>query len=100
MGWGLTPEQVVDVAIQESADVIALSSHDNFHKMLFPKIVKLLKDRGAGNILLVAGGIIPEKDKPLLESLGITGNFGPGTPGQVIVDHVKKVVKQSKRKRA
>jgi len=92
MGWGMIPEHIVDVAIQESADIIALSTHDNFHKILFPKVVQLLKDRGASNIRLVAGGIIPEKDKPFLESLGITGNFGPGTPGQVIVDHIRKIV--------
>ena len=97
-GWGMTPEQVVNAAIQEDVDVICLSSHDNFHKILFPKVVQLLKDHGAADIHLVAGGIIPEKDKPFLEDLGITGNFGPGTPGQVIAEHVKEVVEQSQRK--
>jgi len=60
----------------------------------FPKVAKLIKQKGADDILLVGGGIIPDEDKPLLEKQGITGNYGPGTPLKTIIDHVERIVKE------
>ena len=58
----------------------------------FPKVAKLIREKGGDEVLLVGGGIIPDDDKPRLEKLGITGNYGPGTPLKTIIDHVEKVV--------
>jgi methylmalonyl-CoA mutase C-terminal domain/subunit len=83
-----SPEQVAQMAIDEDADVVAMSLLNGAHMTAFPKVAKALKRKNAGDILLVGGGIIPEEDKPRLEKLGITGNFGPGTPLKVIVNHI------------
>ena len=91
MGYCLTPEMIVDAAIQEDADVIGLSSHCGFHKILFPKVMNLLKEKKAKNIRVISGGTIPVKDIPFLEKAGITGNFGPGTPTDKIVEHVLNI---------
>ena len=63
---------------------------------IFPRIMSLLKERGATEICVVGGGIIGEEDKPALEALGISGNFGPGTHTKVIIDHIVKRVKQER----
>jgi len=60
----------------------------------FPKVAKLVRDKGGDDILLVGGGIIPDDDKPRLEKLGITGNYGPGTPLKTIIEHVEKIVRE------
>jgi methylmalonyl-CoA mutase C-terminal domain/subunit len=83
-----SPEQVAQMAIDEDADVVAMSLLNGAHMTAFPKVAKALKRKHAGDILLVGGGIIPEEDKPRLEKLGITGNFGPGTSLKVIVNHI------------
>ena len=88
-GYGLTPSMLASIAEQEDPDVICLSSHQGFHTQLFPVLMEELKQRGL-TIPVVAGGSIPDKDKPLLEGMGISGNFGPGTPLPVIIDHVRK----------
>ena len=88
MGYCLTPEMVVDTAIQEDVDVIGLSTHCGYHKVLYPKVINLLKDRKADNIRVVAGGTITDKDKSFLEGIGITGCFGPGTSSETIVNHM------------
>ncbi|MEM0201598.1 MAG: cobalamin B12-binding domain-containing protein [Candidatus Micrarchaeaceae archaeon] len=90
MGLLTTPEQVVDAAIQEDVDVIGLSLLNNAYMEAFGRVAKLLKDRGAKDIAVVGGGIILPEDKPKLEAMGITGNFGPGTPMSVIIDHIRK----------
>jgi methylmalonyl-CoA mutase C-terminal domain/subunit len=64
----------------------------------FPKVAKALKEKDASDILLVGGGIIPEEDKPRLEKLGITGNFGPGTSLKAIVDHMVDRVRKERWK--
>lgn len=89
LGYGLLPESIVNTAVQEGSDVIALSSHCNYHRMLFPKVMQLLKEKGREDICVVAGGIIPPRDKEFLESIGITGSMGPGTPTDEIVKHIK-----------
>jgi methylmalonyl-CoA mutase C-terminal domain/subunit len=93
-GLFCTPEQVATMAIDEDVDAVAMSLLNGAHLTLFPKVAALLKGKGADDILVVGGGIIPESDKKVLESKGVTGNFGPGTPLQVIIDHITKNVKR------
>lgn len=95
-GLFCTPEQVAKMAIDEDVDAVAMSLLNGAHTTLFPKVARMLNEKGASDILLVGGGIIPERDKPLLEKEGITGNFGPGTPLQEIIDHIVKNVKKKK----
>jgi methylmalonyl-CoA mutase C-terminal domain/subunit len=87
-GLLVSPEQVAQMAIDEDVDVVALSLLNGAHMTAFPKVAKDLKAKHAGDILLVGGGIIPDEDKPKLERLGITGNFGPGTSLKTVVDHI------------
>ena len=89
-GLRQTPEQVVAAAIQEDADVIGLSILSGAHNVLFPEILKLLKERGGEDILVVAGGIIPDKDIASLKAMGIKEIFLPGTPTQTLVDYIRQ----------
>jgi methylmalonyl-CoA mutase C-terminal domain/subunit len=93
-GLFCTPEQVVKTAIEEDVDVIAMSLLNGAHLTLFPKVARLLKEKNIDDILLVGGGVIPESDKSELENSGVTGNFGPGTSLDVIIDHIIKNVKR------
>jgi methylmalonyl-CoA mutase, C-terminal domain len=88
-GLRRTPEEVVTAAIQEDVDVIGLSILSGAHPILFPKILSLLRKNKAGDIPVIAGGIIPEKDIPKLKKAGIQEIFLPGTPTQAIVDWIK-----------
>ncbi|BAB59929.1 methylaspartate mutase component S [Thermoplasma volcanium GSS1] len=94
-----TPEQVVDIAISEDVDVIGLSLLNGAHMTAFKKVVDLLHEKGIDDIAVVGGGIIPDDDKPLLEKIGITGNYGPGTPLSVIIDHIRKRGEEARRKK-
>jgi methylmalonyl-CoA mutase C-terminal domain/subunit len=89
-GLFCTPEQVAKIALDEDVDVVAMSLLNGAHLTLFPKVKVLLNQQGAKNILLIGGGIIPEKDKRLLEKQGIHGNYGPGTPLGDIIDYITK----------
>ncbi len=89
-GLRQSPEQIVAAAIQEDADVIGLSILSGAHNVLFPEILKLLKDRGGEDIVVVAGGIFPDKDVAPLKALGIREIFLPGTPTQTLVDFIRK----------
>jgi methylmalonyl-CoA mutase C-terminal domain/subunit len=93
-----TPEMIVEVALQEDVDVIGLSSLAGAHTELFPDVMKLLKQKKMGNVLVVAGGIIPEDDIPALQQIGIKAVFGPGTPTATIVDTISRLVKERKEK--
>jgi len=93
-GFLATPEQVAQMAIDEDVDVVAMSLLNGAHMTAFPKVAKLVRDKGGDDILLVGGGIIPDDDKPRLEKLGITGNYGPGTPLKTIIEHVEKIVRE------
>ncbi|MGN6622582.1 MAG: cobalamin B12-binding domain-containing protein [Candidatus Nitrosocosmicus sp.] len=93
-GLFCTPEQVVKIAIEEDVDVVAMSLLNGAHLTLFPKVARLFKEKSIDDILLVGGGVIPESDKKQLEKDGITGNFGPGTSLQTIIDHIQKNVKK------
>ncbi len=93
-GLRQTPEQIVQAALQEDADVVALSILSGAHNHLFPRVAELLKEKGAEDILVFGGGVIPEEDIPFLKSKGIAEVFGPGTPTsktvQFILDNVKR----------
>jgi len=99
-GFLATPEQVSQMAIDEDVDVVAMSLLNGAHMTAFPKVAKLVREKGGDDILLVGGGIIPDDDKPRLEKLGITGNYGPGTPLKTIIEHVEKVVRERDAKKA
>jgi len=89
-GLRQSPEQIVAAAIQEDADVIGLSILSGAHNVLFPEILQLLKERGGEDIVVVAGGIIPDKDVGPLKALGIREVFLPGTPTQTLVEYIRK----------
>jgi methylmalonyl-CoA mutase C-terminal domain/subunit len=89
-GLRQTPEQVAAAAIQEDVDVVGLSILSGAHNVLFPEILKLLKERGGEDIVVVAGGIIPEKDIAPLKALGIREIFLPGTSTQTLVDFIRE----------
>lgn len=94
-GLRQTPEQIVNTALQEDADVIALSILSGAHNYLFPRVMELLKEKGADDILVFGGGVIPEEDIPFLKSKGVAEIFGPGTPTSVTVDFIKEHVKRN-----
>jgi len=98
-GFLATPEQVSQMAIDEDVDVVAMSLLNGAHMTAFPKVAKLIREKGGDEILLVGGGIIPDDDKPRLEKLGITGNYGPGTPLKTIIEHVEKIVRERDSKK-
>jgi methylmalonyl-CoA mutase C-terminal domain/subunit len=83
------------MAIDEDVDVVAMSLLNGAHLTLFPKVARILKEKGAEEILVVGGGIIPESDRKELEKQGVTGNFGPGTPLPVIINHIREKVKEA-----
>jgi len=93
-----TPQEVAQMAIDEDVDVVALSLLNGAHMTAFPKVAQALRKEHASDILLVGGGIIPDEDKPKLEKLGITGNFGPGTSLKTIVDHIVTRVQKERWK--
>jgi len=86
-----TPEAVAKVAIDEDADVIALSDSTGSMRYIAASVIEALNKRGGGGIRVVAGGLIPQKDILVLEKMGVTGNYGPGTPLNVIIDHIVAV---------
>lgn len=89
-GLRQTPEQITEAAIQEDVDCVALSLLSGAHNHLFPKIIKLLKEKDAGDILVIGGGVIPEDDIPGLIEAGIAAIFTPGTPTGVTIDFIKE----------
>lgn len=88
-GLHQTAEAVVETALQEDVDVIGISILSGAHMTYFPKILKLMKEKGLDDVLLFGGGIIPEEDRIALEKMGVGKLFGPGTPTEEIVDYVK-----------
>ncbi|HEX7679544.1 MAG TPA: cobalamin B12-binding domain-containing protein [Thermoanaerobaculia bacterium] len=91
-GLRQTPEQIVAAAVQEDVDAIGLSILSGAHNVLFPEIMRLLKDESAGDIVVFAGGIIPEKDIPKMKAIGIREIFLPGTPTATAVDAIRRAV--------
>jgi methylmalonyl-CoA mutase C-terminal domain/subunit len=92
-GLRQTPEMIAEAAIQEAVHVVGLSILSGAHNALLPKVTELLQKEGAGDVLVIAGGIIPEDDIPELKKHGIAEVFGPGTPLTEIVDYIKAHVK-------
>ena len=92
-GLHQTPEQIVSAAIQEDVDLIGLSTLAGAHMYLFQKIIDLLKVQGADDIMVIGGGIIPEKDVGKLKALGIRDIFPPGTSLKAIVEWVRQNVR-------
>src|SRR5919201_872942 len=84
-----TPEQIVAAVIQEDADAVGLSIHSGAHMTHFPRVVELLRERGADDVLVFGGGIIPRDDIPLLKERGVAEIFPPGTPTQKIVEWLR-----------
>ncbi|MDD5748902.1 MAG: cobalamin B12-binding domain-containing protein, partial [Actinomycetota bacterium] len=88
LGLHQTPDQIVNAAIEEDVDVIGLSILSGAHMTVFPKVLELLRERGAEDIQLIGGGIIPDEDVEKLESSGVRKIFVPGAPLSEIVDFV------------
>ncbi|UCH31036.1 MAG: cobalamin B12-binding domain-containing protein [Candidatus Bathyarchaeota archaeon] len=95
-GLRQTPEQIVETVLQEDVDVLGLSILSGAHMTLFPRIIELMKQKELSDVLVFAGGIIPEEDIPSLKKLGIKSIFGPGTKTETIIDYVKRQVKTSR----
>lgn len=91
-GLRQTPEQIVAAAIQEDVDVIGLSSLSGAHMELFPEVIRLLKEQGAEDILVIGGGVIPDEDIEPLKKAGIAAVFTPGTPISVTADFIREHV--------
>lgn len=91
-GLRQTPEMIVNAAIQEDVDAVGLSCLSGAHMYLFPRIVELLRQGGASDMLVFAGGTIPEGDIPKLREAGIAEVFTPGTPTSVAIDFVRSHV--------
>jgi methylmalonyl-CoA mutase, C-terminal domain len=89
-GLHQTPAQIAETAIQEDADAVGLSIHSGAHMTLFPQVVRLLRERGAEDVVVFAGGIIPKEDVPLLQEKGIEAIFTPGTPTSRIVEWLRE----------
>jgi methylmalonyl-CoA mutase, C-terminal domain len=91
-GLHQTPEQIVETAIQEDADVVGLSVLSGAHMTLFKRVIQLLKERDAEDIVVFGGGIIPEADIPELEQIGVAKIFTPGATTKSIVEWVREHV--------
>ncbi|OIP93019.1 MAG: methylmalonyl-CoA mutase [Syntrophobacterales bacterium CG_4_8_14_3_um_filter_58_8] len=88
-GCHQTPEQIAAAAIQEDVDIVGLSCLSGAHRYLFPRVVEILKEKGAADITVIGGGIIPDQDFPSLYDAGIKAIFTPGAPLDTIVQWVR-----------
>jgi methylmalonyl-CoA mutase C-terminal domain/subunit len=88
-GLHQTPEQIAETVIQEDADAVGLSCHSGAHMTLFPRVVQLLRDQGAADVLVFGGGIIPKEDVPVLKERGIEEIFTPGATTKSIVEWLR-----------
>ena len=89
-GLHQTPELIAESAVQEDVDVIGMSILSGAHLTMFPRVMELLKERGADHIKIIGGGIIPDEDIARLEKLGVAKLFGPGTDTRDIVEYIRK----------
>jgi len=97
LGLRQTPEMIINAAIQEDADVIALSSLNNAHNTIFPRILNLMREKKLDNVLLIGGGIIPAKDIEMLENSGVGKLYPPGTSVNETVDFITSWVEKNRR---
>ncbi|HKL10676.1 MAG TPA: cobalamin B12-binding domain-containing protein [Clostridia bacterium] len=93
-GLRQTPQQIVNAAIQEDVDCVAMSILSGAHNTLLPKVVELLRDDDASDILVVGGGVIPGEDIPFLKEKGISEIFTPGTPTDKTIEYIKNNIKR------
>ena len=91
-GLRQSPEQIVETAIQEDADVIGLSILSGAHEYYFRRVIELLKEKNAADIIVFGGGVIPEEDVPTLLNMGVKAVFGPGTSTKDIIEWLKGAV--------
>ena len=89
-GLHQTPEQIAETAVQEDADAVGLSIHSGAHMTLFPRVVQLLRERGAQDVVVFAGGIIPKEDIEALEKEGVEQVFTPGAPTTTIIEWLRQ----------
>ncbi|HSA34454.1 MAG TPA: cobalamin B12-binding domain-containing protein [bacterium] len=94
-GLRQTPESIANAAVQEDVDAVGLSILSGAHNTLLPKVVELLKAKGAGDILVFGGGVIPEDDIPGLKAQGIAAVFTPGTPSEQFIKFIKDHIRKS-----
>lgn len=87
-----TPQMIAEAALQEDVDVVGMSILSGAHMALFPKVMELLRESGMDDVLVVAGGIIPDEDVPALHEMGVRGIFGPGTTTETIVGFIRENV--------
>ncbi len=92
-----TPQMIVEAAAQEDVDVVGLSILSGAHAELFPEIMERLKEKGMEDVLVIAGGIIPEEDRESMLRVGIKAVFGPGTSTQTIIDYIRNAVEEGQR---
>jgi len=97
-GLRQTPETIVEAALQEDVDAIGISILSGAHMTIFPKVKKLMDDKGLNDVLLFGGGIIPDADIEELKKLGIGQLFTPGTPTFDTINYVKKWVLENKER--
>jgi methylmalonyl-CoA mutase C-terminal domain/subunit len=97
LGRYQTADTVAKTAVDEDASVIALSDHTGSMRYIAEDIVASLEKYGGSDIPVVAGGLIAKKDLPYIEKLGVTGNFGPGTPLPTVIEHIQKRVEESRQ---
>jgi len=97
-GLRQTPAQIVEAAVQEDVDVIAMSILSGAHDYHFPKVMELLKERGIEDVLVIGGGIIPDEDVPALKECGIAAIFGPGTNTEDVVRYIQENLHRINRK--
>jgi methylmalonyl-CoA mutase C-terminal domain/subunit len=88
-GLHQTPEMIVNAAIQEDVDVVALSILSGAHMTLFPRVLELLREQGADHVLVTGGGIIPPDDMEELQRMGVGRLFGPGTPTSEPIEYIR-----------
>lgn len=91
-GLRQTPEMIAEAALQEDVDVVGLSILSGAHMELFPTVMEELRNKGLEDVIVVAGGIIPEPDRPALRDMGLKAIFGPGSPTSEIIDFIKEAV--------
>lgn len=93
-GLRQTPEQIAEAALQEDVNVVAMSILSGAHPHLFPKVVKLVREKGMNDVLIIGGGVIPEGDIPALKEAGVAEVFTPGTPTTDVIEFIKAHVKE------
>ena len=98
LGLRQTPAMIVNAALEEDADVIALSTLNNTHMTVFPNVRKLMKEKKISDVLLTGGGIIPAEDAKKLSKLGVGKLFGPGTPIQETIDYIEEWIEKKNKK--